>query len=179
MDSIKDGTGKGYSAKVDKENRFQTYATTETEISHESESNRRAYTWAGSYDYDAGDTIMLVKNTSSTTNLIIEKILVSSDTTTEIVIHFPKDTTLAGTEVTGVNLNRSSNNTAEAIAYRDETGNTQGNIMGSAMVMANTTVFIPMDGAVVLGIGDEIAVDFVTAGTFGSVSIRGYYHEVE
>jgi len=37
-------------------------------------------------------------------------------------------------------------------------------------------VFIPMDGAVVLGISNEIAVDFVTAGALGSVSIRGYYH---
>ena len=179
MDIIKDGTGNGYLAQVDKEKRLKVYATTETEISHESESNNRAFTWAYSYDYDAGDTIVLVKNTSSTLNLIMEKVLISSDTTTQIVIHFPKDTTLAGTLITGLNLNRASNNTAESLAYANETGNTQGEIMGTATVMPNTTIFVPMDGAVILGIGNEIAVDFLTAGTFGSVSFRGYYHEVE
>jgi hypothetical protein len=176
---IKDGVGTGYLAGVDNENRLEVYSTTETEISHESESNERAYTWQHSYDYDAGDTIILVKNTSPTKNLIIEKILISSDTTTQFVIHFPKDTTLAGTLTTGVNLNRRSNNTADAVAYCNETGNTRGVVMGQATIMANMSVFVPMDGAVILGVGNEIAVDLETAGTFGSVSIRGYYHEIE
>ena len=56
---------------VTNENKLRTYATTESEVSYESETNQRAYTWSNvSYNYTAGDTILLVKNTNSTDNLI-------------------------------------------------------------------------------------------------------------
>jgi hypothetical protein len=177
-DMIVGGTGNGYRAKVDRENRLLTYATTESEISHESESNKRAYTWTHAYDYDANDTILWLKNTSSSYNLIINKVGISADTTTQFIIHFPEDTTPAGTLVTGVNTNRSSNNTADALCYGDETGNTRGDIEVQGFVTANTFALVPQDGSIVLGIGNEFAIDLVTAGTMGIVTIRGYYHEV-
>jgi len=43
-DQIKDGIGNGYLAAVDNEHRLEVYSTIETEISHESETNQRAYT---------------------------------------------------------------------------------------------------------------------------------------
>jgi len=178
-DFIKDGSGSGCLAGVDCEHRLKVYATTESEISHESEVNKRAYSWSHSYNSGANDTVMLLKNTNSTLNLIIDKIIVSSDTTTQFIIHFPSNTTLAGTTVTGVNLNRTSNSTADCVAYGDETGNSRGNIMAQGIILNNTPAIIPVDGSIVLGVSDEIAVDFVSATTaLGMVSIRGYYHEV-
>jgi len=38
---------------------------------------------------------------------------------------------------------------------------------------------LPVDGAIILGYQDEIAVDLVTVGTMGCVTFRGYYHTVE
>jgi len=176
---IRDGKGAGYLAHVDKENRLAVYSTMESEISHESEVNNRAYTWTHSYNSGANDTILLVKNTSTTKNLIIDKIILSSDTTTKVVIHFPENTTLAGTGVTGVNLNRSSNDSAEATAYGDETGNTQGSILGQMILLGNTGAVLPINGSVILGVNNEIAIDFVSATTsLGMVTIVGYYHEV-
>ena len=178
-DFIKDGTGAGYLAGVDVEHRLRVYATTESEISHESESNNRAYTWTYAYDYDANDTILWLKNISSSHNLIINKVGVSSDTTTQFVAHFPKDTVYAGTLVTGVNVNRSSNNPADALCYGNETGNTRGDIEVQGFIAANAFALIPQDGSVILGIGNEFAIDLVTAGTMGIVTIRGYYHKVD
>ncbi len=177
-DTIKDGNS-GNIAGVDIENRLKVYSTMESEISHESESNKRAYSWSHSYNSSANDTVLLIKNTSSSLNLIIDKIIISSDTTTQFVVHFPERTTLSGTTVTGVNLNRATNITADAVAYGDETGNSQGDIMAQGIVLNNTPAIVPVDGSIVLGVNNEIAVDFVTATTaLGMVSIRGYYHEV-
>jgi len=175
---LQDATGSNAWQGVDCENRAKVYATTESEISHESETNKRAYSWTTSYNYDAGDTILLLKNTSSTLNLIIDKIMISSDTATKFIIHFPTGTTLAGTTITGVNSNRSSNNTPDASCYSDETGNTQGDIFGQGYVGAGGNALLPIDGAIILGVNNEIAIDFVTAGTLGMVTIRGYYHTI-
>jgi len=179
-DTIRDGQGDGYLAGVDSENRLKAYCTAETEISHESESNKRAYTWSHSYNSGANDTILWLKNTSTTKNLIIEKIVLSSDTTTNFIIHFPSTTTSpTGTAVTGTNLNRSSNNSADSTCYGDETGNSRGIVMAQGIILNNTTAIMPVDGSIVLGVNDEIAVDFVSATTaLGMVTIRGYYHEV-
>jgi len=75
VDTIKDGTGKGYLVEVTKNNKLRAYCTNESEISFESETNEQAYTWTNvSYNYTAGDTILLVKNTNSTKNLLIQAI---------------------------------------------------------------------------------------------------------
>jgi hypothetical protein len=177
-ETIRDGTGGGHLAHVTSENKLRTYATIESEVSYESETNERAYSWTSSYNYDANDTILLLKNTSSTKNLIIDAALLSSDTTTQFISHYPSGTTLAGTEVTGVNLNRTSNLTAEVSCYQDETGNSRGDIEVQGFILANTSIILPFSGSVILGINSEFAIDFVTAGTLGMVSIRGYFHEV-
>jgi len=173
---IESGTGNGYRANVTDENKLRAYCTTESEISYESETNERAYTWSHSYDYDANDTILWLKNTSSTEHLIIDRILIGSDTTTLFTVHFPEDTTQAGTAITGTNLNRQSGKTASASAVGDETGNSQGTIMAKGIVLANTTVNLPVEGSIILGLNDEIGIDLVTAGTLCTCVIRGYYH---
>jgi len=129
-DFIRDGSGKGYLAHVTSENKLRTYATTESEISYESETNKRAYTWSNvSYDYAAGDTILLVKNTSSTLNLLIDKIMASGDTATTFTVHCPTCNTPTGTAVTGVNMNRTSSGVADATAKANESTNSQSNIL--------------------------------------------------
>jgi len=179
-DTIRDGQGHGSLAGVDSENRLKTYSTIETEISHESEVNKRVYTWSHSYNSGANDTILWLKNTSTTKNLIIEKIVLSSDTTTHFIIHFPSTTASpTGTAITGTNINRSSNNSAEATAYGDETGNTRGVVMAQGIILNNTPAIMPIDGSIILGVNDEIGIDFVSATTaLGMATIRAYYHEV-
>ena len=64
-----------------------------------------AYSWSNvPYNYAAGDTILLVENTSSTgQNLYIDQIWCHSDTTTRVTVHATNEAALthAGTSVTG------------------------------------------------------------------------------
>jgi len=179
-EAIKDGVGKGNLAKVDEYNRLRSYSTTESEISYESETHARAYTWTHSYNSGANDTILWLKNTSTTSSLIIDTIILASDTTTHFVIHFPSTTASpTGTGVTGTNLNRTTNNVAQATCYGDETGNSQGVVMAQGIILNNAPAILPVNGSIVLGINNELGIDFVSATTaLGMATIRGYYHEI-
>jgi uncharacterized protein YjbI with pentapeptide repeats len=173
-----DGKGNCYVAEVNKDNQLSTFSITETEFEFVSKEKGLAFSWAsGTYDPDAGDTVLLVKNTSSTKNLHIDTITISTDTETRAVIHVPTaDVTVAGTTITGVNLNLTNSNVAEASAARDETGNTQGNVVWSGEVQANSDPFlVDFAGALILGANNSVGVDFVSATTACDVTITGHY----
>jgi len=174
---MEDGRGSGRKAEVDKHYRLTTYCTVVNEVSHQSEQHGAAYTWTHDYNYDAADTILWLRNDSTTQNLLIDKIVMASNVATQVTIHSPTGTTAAGTEIIGVNLNRQSGNVALATAKGDETGNTQANVIVEALVPANIPAIMPVEGAIILGYFDEIAVDFVTVGTMGTVTFRGYYKD--
>jgi len=176
---IEDGMGKGYKAQVTNENKLRTYSTIESEGSYESETHERCYTWTTAYNVTAGDTVLWLRNDSTTLNLVLEKIILSNDTATQVVVHSPANVTPAGTVVTGVNLNRASNLIAEASGYSNETNNVQANIIANAIIQANVPAIFPLDGTVVLAYLDCIAVDFVTGSSaIGCATFRAYYHEV-
>jgi len=173
--SIADGTGGGTQATVTHDNRLETTARTSPRIAYISKDDGLSFTWSHAYDYDANDTILLVSNSSTTKNLSIHTIAVGTDTATRFTVHSPAYPTLAGTLVTGTNPNRTSGAVADAEAYGDETGNTQGDIIFNGMLIGTGTAIIAPEGSIILGYHDCIAVDFVTAGTMGTVTITGYY----
>ena len=172
---IEDGTGKGTQTKVTHDNRLETTARTSPRIAYISKDDGLSFTWSHFYDYDAADTILLVSNSSTTKKLFIHTIAVGTDTATRFTVHSPAYPTLAGTLVTGTNVNRTSGAVADAEAYGDETGNTQGDVIFNGMLIATGTAIIAPEGSIVLGYHDCIAVDLVTAGTMGTVTITGYY----
>ena len=174
---IEDGTGSGASAKVDGENNLQVRAISRSQIATVSDRHGESFTWSHSYNYDAGDTVLLVSNSSTTKKLYIHFVAIGSDTSTQWVVHSPAYPTLAGTEVTGVNTNRISGAAADAEAYGDEIGNTQANILATGFAMGNATAALWPEASIILGYHDTIAVDLVTAGTMGTVTIAAYYHE--
>lgn len=177
-DMIRDGTGKGYLAQVTENNKLRGYATCESEISYESEVNERAYTWTYAYNYTGADTILWLRNDSTTLNLIIDRILIASDTATRVILHFPANLAPSGTVVRGINLNRKSNLVADASCYGNEINNVQANIFANALIPANVPAILPAEGSIVLGYLDCVAIDFVTTGTLGMVTFRAYYHDV-
>jgi len=176
---IEDGRGSGRKAEVDDHHRLSVACVTENEIAHQSRVHGLAYTWTHSYNYAAADTILALRNDSTTQNLIIDRIIIASDTTTAVTVHSPSGTTFTGTAVTGVNLNRQSGNVALATAKGDETGNTQANVIFENIILANAPIIMPVEGAIILGYLDELAVDFVTVGTLGAVTFRGFYKDRE
>ncbi len=140
-----------------------------------------AFSWANlTYDPDAHDTILGVANTSTTLDLYIEKIIMGSDTSTQAVVHTSSGVTMAGTAVTGVNLNRNSSYVAPATAFCDETGNGQqaasytGRLL-AANLLAHQSVTVEVGGAIVIPYGHNIGIDLTTAATASNMTIVGYY----
>jgi hypothetical protein len=174
---IEDGKGTGYKAKVDLNNLLRVSAVMEPSMHFTSLEDGQVFVWSNvTYDYAAGDTILLVKNTSTDKHLHIVRVICSTDTNTQIIVHCPDCTTPTGTAVTGVNLNRMSGNVAEAIAKADETTNSQGDIVCTRLVPANNNSECIFDEGLILGLNDCIAVDYVTDGGSALVAIFGMYH---
>lgn len=177
---IEDGTGSGKLALVDKDNHLGVFAVTETDYEFVSEHKGLAFSWTSqTYDPDAGDTILLIKNTSATKELHIDNICINSDTETRVIVHLiTVNITPAGTTITGVNLNTRSGNIAEAIAKRDETANTQGSVIVAIEVQATSPpTIMNFGGSVILGTNASIGIDFVSATTACDVSIFGHYDD--
>ena len=142
-----------------------------------------AYTWA-SLDKtpDAGDTIFAVENNSSSHTLFIQKIIVSTDLDTEVVIFGATGVTVSGTTtVVGVNLNRASGRAAEATAVTDDTGN--GEAASSWPIAFYHTqltseamhLTIDVDGAIRLPNDVMIGIDLVVNCGFANATIWGWF----
>jgi len=174
---IQDGKGGGKSAEVNKENQLVVSAIVQSEIEHESETNGASYTWSSdSVNIDANDTVLLVKNTSDTP-LHIVAIQISGSTTSEYTVHLPTtEVTVTGVTVTGVNLNTTSSNVADASAASDETNNSQGDVIRSVHLLAETTLSVLVPG-LIIGKNKSIAIDVVADTALSSVSIIGHYQD--
>lgn len=155
---------------------------TRTDFQRISEDDAEAYSWTSvSADIDTGDTALLVCNNSNTKKLHIEKVYCWTDVAAQFKIHVPAYPTLAGTAVTGVNLNRGSTNEANGVAYTDETGNTfaAGNVITT---IRNNEVgtdqfgeWVEYGGAVILAYHDCIAIDIIGEGAAFECTVIGYY----
>ena len=183
---IADGTGDvNVKAKVNSDNQLHTF-NIEHSAMYEASLDGGAYSWTSiTSDIDTGDTALAVKNTSHTRKLVIQTIYVYGDVPTLMKVHCPVPVTLAGgAAVVGVNLNRGEAATlAPAIARSDETATTfaAGNVIFTAATNETTgdqygVILSPfLDGAVVLGFDDIIAVDVIGEVAAYECTIAGYY----
>ena len=161
------------------------YTTQKNHLLHSSLVDGQAYTWANAtYDAAANDTILLVKNTSTTQNLHIDQIWCHSDVTTVIRVHVPRDAssavvTPAGTTVTGVCLNVAKGNTASATAMADETDNditdAATKIIWAGSIPADNSTPVLINSGLVISSLECIAVDYVEDAGEAYVTIIGHY----
>ncbi len=175
---IEDATGSAFGAEVTKENKLMVQSVTEPNFLHKNEDEKKAYVWNyPEYDNAGGDTVMFLRNDSSE-DLHVHHIYIYCSVATKAEIHAPASPTAAGTAVTGVNLNLKSGNVAEATAKQDETGNSQGTIIHTEYVAANTplTLFKEDGYEVILGKNDCIGVDLGQSGGSTWGHIVGYFH---
>ena len=176
---IADGTGNGYEAKVSDENRLQTESVVHPNFLHKNEDEKSAYVWNyPQYSNASDDTVMFLRNDSDK-DLHVHHIYIYCSVATMAEVHAPASPTAAGTAVTGVNLNLKSGNVAQATAKQDETGNTQGTILHTEYIAANTplTLFKEDGYEVILGKNDCIGVDLGQNGGSTWGHIVGYFHE--
>jgi hypothetical protein len=179
MALIEDGTGSGYSASVDDENRLKVAATMQTLHAHVSEIEAESYIWTATQTLGADKCLIWLRNNNTTTNLIIQKIIVSPAATCQFEIWVGSNvTTEAGSAVTGKNLNLQSGKVALATCTHTETGADAGGsmtLLGTAWAGAGVNA-VPLDGTLVLGYLDEVAINLITNVGSSCANIMGYYH---
>lgn len=173
---IEDGKGTGHRAEVTDDNFLRTYSQTETEMSHTAEHHGDAYIWTASKDINTTDSIIWIRNDSTTQNLIIECFHVTNNAAGSWFAYCPTGTTADGDTITGVNTNRSSGNVALATCRADATGTTPANYIFYGAGMASETVTVSLHGSLILGYLDEFAIDITTEPTLAQATIMGYYH---
>ena len=172
-----EGATGGNVLNVDVDGRAETTSVIQNSLGHYTDSGD-SWAWSNvTYDPDANDTIILIKNTHTTKDLYISQIQFSSDTASEVKVHLTDGATFtpAGTAIVGINLNNNVGGTAYATAIGDETANTLGNIIFHTQVVANVPNQFDMSNAVVLGTNQSIGVDLVAAATAAYATIWGYY----
>lgn len=180
MTVIKDGR-TGNVATVNAQGQLSVRAITEPELEDASELGQ-AYIWAsGNLDIDAGDTMLLVKNTSDTALHITGIIVSAGNVATRYVIHLPTtEVTVTagagGAVVVGVNINTGSANVADASAASDETNNAfaQANAILDISLLPTTT-YTQLTQGIILAKNKSVAVDQVTESTAGAVTIVAHY----
>lgn len=181
---IEDGTGSGSQVLVDDEHRLHTVAACSPNISVVSDQHGESYTWtATSVDLAAGATALWLSNESTTRKLYITKIYVWADVPTQFAIHVPAYVAPAGTLVTGVNLNRTSGNAADALAYANETNNVYAAANVITMLRNNEATadefgqWVDFEGALILGYHDPLAIDLIADTAAFECHIRGFFHD--
>ncbi len=179
---VLDGKGGGSLWEIHK-HRGQVDAQIETAFEKHSRGGQ-SYAWSNvGYDMAAADTILAVRNISSLRNLHITRVTMSSVDVNVAQHHVTEGSAaLAGTAVTGVNLNFTSGNVAEADAKGDETTNSsQGTLIGTTKLPALTQVDIDWEGALILGTNDAYSIDYIAddTGNLPLITIYGYFELLE
>ena len=173
---LQGGTGNGYAAKVDDENRLFTLSVTEEEYSHAAHKGN-AFLWTATADWGADKNALFLRNDDTVSPLAIRGVAVSPAAAAQFEIGYGTGNTVAGTEVTGSNLELSSGKVALATGRHT---NTNCDAMAGLTVLHTfwagvMNTIIPFNGALILGYLDEIGVGIITDVGSTTVSIFGYY----
>jgi len=180
---IQDGTGKGFRAEVDGDNRLKVQATMQTLGAHVADDEGEFYTWTVQDDATtAADYELYVQNNSDTKGLHIRGIRTANEEANLIWKLHKVTGTAGGTTIAGTNLNFMSGNVADATCF----GGGDGGVTGLTIVATIATWMggptfsnhmVPLDEVLILGKNDAIAIE-VDAGTDGivSVTIAGFFH---
>lgn len=178
---IEDGKGSGKRVEIDSLNRLMAMGIIKSEEAYISENDGEAYVWkAAGADIDATDTALSVTNDSKTKKLHITKAYIWVDVPTAIDFHLPAYVTPAGTAVTGISLNRSKDQTADATAKGDETAMSQANVILTlhSDENANQTgwgTWVDFEGKLILGYHDTLAIDIESEPGDYEAAIFGYF----
>lgn len=178
---IEDGQGSGSKLAV-KANEMSVITTSEI---NKAAVRGDAYAWnAVTSNIDATDCMLMVRNLSPNRLLVINRIYVWVDVATAIDVHISTNATTfsaggVGAAVVGVNLNTSSAKVADAGAYSDDAGVTQGTIITTLHTNELATDVFGIDyqtnDEIVLGTNGCIGVDDITEPAAFECTIIGYF----
>lgn len=173
---IRDGAGSGFEAKVNIKQRLDVAAASFPEAHLVSALDGQCYVWTSSWSSATGLETIYIKNDSKTKKLIISHITVGCVTTGTFELYTATGVA-AGTPITGVNMNRSSNNVAAVTAYgaASVTGITPGERLGFVRCPATDTKELPTLDSLVLGFNDAITITWTGSTSITDANIIGYF----
>ena len=191
--TILDGKGSGKVMHVDNENRGHTLAVTQAEAHHVSRTDEEMYitnaaTTANALTLTAtAGAILLIRNDSSTDDLVIQTIALSISAAGTILIIRKNDTigTIADNNVeVARNLNFASGNVSDSTIYSwDEVndglgGLTAGQVLHTGYLAVGTTLF-DINGTMHLGKNDNIVIATVLGTPEFTVSVSFYFESTD
>lgn len=155
-------------------------AITEPAMEHVSAQESGAFSWVSAFTTGGTDvTVLTIENINTSKDLVIERVLVGSDTNTVFKMGHVTSGTPAGTALTPVCLNRDGPKTSQDNAFGNAavTGSVVLSMMGCRRVPANDSQELYTEGAVILGNGDAFGIE-CTANASIDVTILGYFSEI-
>jgi hypothetical protein len=163
-------------AKVNAEGQLVTRSIIESELEHASMLGT-AFTWDSTeLNIDAGDTMLFIKNNSSTP-LILDRATVNGSNvicTWEINVG-TATTTPSGTVISGKNMNtKFFSDDPDATALSDETAVADGSIIDRIKTPVSSTVHVSLDG-IILFKNHYLQINQITESTSGSVVVVGHF----
>jgi len=159
---IEDGSGKGFAAQVTDDNRLATESKTANRDFFISRDQGQSY-HVVSEDATAvaNEETIYLQNTSTTLNLFIDHIIISTDTANKFRLKYVTGTAAGGSALTPQNLNKTSSNAAAATARGSGsvTGLTDDGDLEIIRVGADDTGEMEFGDQLILGQNDAIAVE--------------------
>ena len=141
-----------------------------------------AFCWACvTQNFEAGDTLIGLQNDETTRNLYIERIDLSTLTTTQVMVFGTKGITVAGDNaISGVCLNRNFSRIPSTTCYDDETGQDQAasswpTRWASGLALAGQTLQLKFGGNLIMGASHYLGVDAVADVAGANVTIWGWF----
>lgn len=176
-EEIIDGTGKGYTAKVNESNQLEVNAVVIDKQQSVSINEGRAFTFASSFQTlttaQSFQAVFYLKNTSTTRNLFIQKIGTSSDVSNRWkLIKNPTAGTIVTSAQAGVstNMNFFSSISPEATVYASGEGGTFTDGDGFFEWINNDRSVKSFNGSLILGVNDSIGVEAWVTSSGGTIS---------
>ena len=138
-----------------------------------------AFSWCGERKAaTAADTVWMIRNDHPSKNLHLYSMRLRQDSSTvEGELHrVTAAYTAAGTAVVGVNLNGASNMVAQATAFTDETGNTQGDVVYRQFV-STSEILLELEGAFIAAPDQSLGYDLTVGGDRCDWAVIGYFKD--
>lgn len=192
MTVIESGHGIGYEAKVSSVGRLFTNSTTQA-LEHDASLAGDAYFANISQTAETltvtttGGPVLYMKNTSTTKNLVLSKVLVSTDqaATTLKIVRGPTLGTIGNENThTPVNANVGSTRTASITCYNwDEVGNGLTGLTGgdtfNVYLLGVGSTLLPIDDSIILPPGTAVSLELQATGSTSecALGVRFFYEE--
>ena len=181
MSMIRDGTGKGFLAKVCASNRLHTHARTIDEASCISQEDGELYSWTTNHDVGADEYVLCLINNNQTEHLCIETVRCCNDTASNISAGLGTWSTVGGgAVVVGANAHANAGNLAQATCHITATNFTPDTVpLLQSVTGANTERIYRPEGKILLGYKDTFYIKTSAASTsYCSAMIWGFFKTI-